>query len=137
MLNQLTNDRRPPVRKWDDERLDQLIGRVLQTGVILAAAITAASGVLYLMRHGAEPVQYAVFHGEPAAFREVSGIIDAARRFSARGLIQIGVLVLIATPIARVALAALGFLAERDYLYTTIATIVLLLLLIGSIGVGL
>jgi uncharacterized membrane protein len=33
-----------------------------------------------------------------------------------RGLIQPGVLTLIATPVARVVIAVLGFLAQRDWL---------------------
>ena len=47
------------------------------------------------------------------------------------GLIQLGILVLIATPIARVGFSIYGFWLERDRLYVAITWFVLLLLLVG------
>jgi uncharacterized membrane protein len=48
-------------------------------------------------------------------------------------LIQLGLLLLIATPVARVAVAIVGFALERDRLYTVISLIVLLILLASLI----
>jgi uncharacterized membrane protein len=42
-----------------------------------------------------------------------------------RPLIQFGLLILIATPIARIAFSILGYLMEKDYLYMLITCIVL------------
>jgi uncharacterized membrane protein len=48
-----------------------------------------------------------------------------------RGIIQLGLLLLIATPIARVAFAAYGFARQRDWMYVGIAAFVLSVLLYG------
>jgi uncharacterized membrane protein len=52
-------------------------------------------------------------------------------RLNSDALIQVGLLVLIATPIARVALAAAGFCMERDRLYAGVSLIVLAILTYG------
>ena len=50
-------------------------------------------------------------------------------RGEGRPLIQIGLLVLIATPIARIVFSIFGYLLEKDYLYTVITAIVLFVIL--------
>ena len=114
-----------------DDRFEAVLAQVLRTGVALAAAIVAFGGVVFLWRHAGDHPAYRAFLGEPREFRSVDGIAARARAFSGRGLIQLGVLVLIATPIARVAFAIVGFLRQRDWLYVGVTVFVLLLLLYG------
>ena len=47
------------------------------------------------------------------------------------GIVQLGLVLLIATPVARVALTLGAFLLQRDRLYVVLTTIVLVLLLFG------
>ena len=54
-----------------------------------------------------------------------------------RGLIQLGLLMLISTPIARVAFSIVGFAMERDRMYVTFTLVVLLILLYSLLGSGL
>jgi uncharacterized membrane protein len=114
---------------WSDHALEALLGRVLQIGVFTAAAVVIVGGVLYVARHGHELASYRVFLGEPHELRTVRGIVANARGASGRGIIQLGILILIATPVARVALSLAGFVRVRDWLYVVIALIVLTLLL--------
>jgi uncharacterized membrane protein len=53
---------------------------------------------------------------------------QAVLRGEGRPLIQIGLLVLIATPLARIVFSIIGYLLEKDYLYTVITAIVLLVI---------
>ena len=85
-------------------------------------------GVVYLLRHGHEVPDYRVFRGEPGDLRSVSGIVSDARSLSGRGLIQLGLLLLIATPIARVVFSVAGFLRQRNWMYVVITLLVLALL---------
>ncbi len=71
---------------------------------------------------------YSAFRGEPGALRSIDGIVAEALHLSGRGLIQLGLLVLIATPIARVIFSVVGFIRQRDWLYTAITVVVLALL---------
>ena len=119
-------DANPPV--WSDEQFDTVLARVLRAGVLLSAAIVALGGVVFLARHAFEPPMYHVFRGEPQPFRSVSGIIGTAQELSGRGLVQLGLLFLIATPIARVVFSIVGFIRQRDWLYVGVTATVLALL---------
>ena len=115
-------------RTWTDERFDILLAHVLRAGVLLSATIVALGGAVFLVRHGFEHPIYHVFHGEPQPFRSVTGIFETARDLSGRGLVQLGLLFLIATPIARVVFSIAGFMRQRDWLYVGVTAIVLALL---------
>lgn len=109
--------------------MEQFLGTLLRTGVMLSAALVLAGGMIYLDRHGAEETDLKVFQGEPAELRNVEGIVEAARHLRGRGIIQLGLLVLIATPVARVFFSAIGFGRERDWTYVVFTLIVLAVLL--------
>jgi uncharacterized membrane protein len=117
-----------------DERIERLIGGLLRAGVILAAGVTLAGGIWHLVVHGGAPHSYRVFHGEPAELRSVAGVLAGIRRGHPEGLIQLGLLLLIATPVARVALSAVAFAMERDWLYTGITLLVFVLLIASLTG---
>jgi uncharacterized membrane protein len=114
-----------------EARFEQFLGNLLRTGVLLAAAVVLLGGVVYLVRHGGEPRGDNVFRGEPADLRSPSGIVGDAVQFRGRGLIQLGLLLLVATPVARVVLSVLGFLRERDYVYVVVTLIVLAVLVVS------
>ena len=115
-------------RPWTDEQFDIVLAHVLRAGVLLSATIVALGGVLFLVRHGFERPVYHVFRGEPQPFRSVRGIFETARDLSGRGLVQLGLLFLIATPIARVVFSIVGFVRQRDWLYVGVTATVLALL---------
>lgn len=113
---------------WTDEQFDIVLARVLRFGVLLSATVVAAGGVVFLARHGLKPPSYHVFRGEPLPLRSVQGIVAESVDLHGRGLIQFGLLLLIATPIARVVFSIAGFARQRDWLYVAITLIVLTLL---------
>jgi|SRR5215470_7561216 len=119
---------------WTDQNVENVIGNVLRYGVLLSATIVVVGGGIFLVRHGHEPIPYHVFHGEPAEFRRIPGILTSAASFRGRGIIQLGLLLLIATPIARVAFSIIGFTAEKDRLYAVFAMIVCLVLLYSLVA---
>lgn len=120
-------------RGWTDQRVDEIIGNLLRVGVILSAAVVLSGGVLYLAQHGSTVPDYRVFRGEPAYLRGVSGIVSDTRALDGRGLIQLGLLVLLATPIARVAFSVVAFALERDRTYVAV-TLTVLAVLFYSLG---
>jgi uncharacterized membrane protein len=106
----------------------QLIGNLLRIGVITAASIVLVGGGLYLVRHGAEPAARKVFHGEPAELTSPSGIVADTLNWRSRGLIQLGVLAMIAVPVLRVLFSIGAFASERDWTYVAITLCVFALL---------
>ena len=117
-----------------DQRIDLIMSRLLRTGVLLSAMFVLAGGALYLLRHATPVTDYRHFQGEPAEFRTVSGIFHEALAGRGRGLIQLGLLLLIATPIARVAFSLLAFLYRREWTYVLVTLVVLGILFYSLMG---
>jgi uncharacterized membrane protein len=121
---------------WGDERLEIIIGYLLRIGVAISAAVVLAGGILFHIKQGGSQMDYATFRGEPGRLRSISGIIRGVEGGHPRAIIQLGLLLLIATPIARVIFAAYGFWRERDHRYVVITLIVLSVLLYSILKSG-
>lgn len=111
-----------------DDRLEIFMGNLLRLGVLISAVVVAAGGALYLAQHSFEVVNYHVFHSELPELRTVPRICAAALHLRSDAIMQLGLVLLIATPVARVVLAVIGFYLERDRLYVAISLIVLAIL---------
>jgi len=121
-------------RGWTDRRIEDVIGNLLRAGVMLSAAVVLCGAAVYLVRHGLSRTDYRVFRGEPSDLRSLHGIVRSAVRLHARGIIQLGLLLLIATPIARVAFAIFGFAEERDTMYVGFTIVVFAALMFSLLG---
>ncbi len=120
-------------------RLDLLISHVLRLGVAVAAAIGAVGLLLFFLR-GPQP-------GEPQSLHELlqlragalatspQQLLDGLMTGQPEDIMRFGLLVLILTPTARVALTFILFLLERDLVFVIISAIVLLILLLGFLGI--
>jgi uncharacterized membrane protein len=115
--------------KMNDDRLDGIVGIVLRTGVTLAAALVLVGGIAFLASHGQQLPDYHKFHAEPAPLTSIVGIWHGAIHLDPIYLIQLGLLVLIATPVVRVITCAAGFALERDWMYAAVSLVVLVCLL--------
>jgi uncharacterized membrane protein len=112
-----------------DRRLACLIGALLRIGVLAAAAVVLAGGVLYLVHSGLSRPDYRSFRTAPAHARDLQEVLRNAWALNGEGLIQLGLLILIATPVMRVVFSAVVFAIERDILYVAATSIVLAVLL--------
>ena len=117
--------------EWTDHKVELIISKLLLVGVSTAAIVVLAGGILFLVRHGHETPQFGEFHGEPAELRRVGAIFAAVQKLEARAVIQLGLGLLIATPIARVVFSLFAFIRQRDGMYVIISSIVLSVLLLG------
>lgn len=123
-----------PPQGWSDHDIVARIGLLLRVGVIASALVMLAGGGLYLYRHGHEPVpDRRKFTPEPAEFSRPGPIVEAALQGRARSMIQLGLLLLIATPITRVAFSIFAFARQRDVVYVLLPLLVLLVLTAGFV----
>jgi uncharacterized membrane protein len=130
-----SNELRPPGRaRWTDDQVDQFLGNLLRAGVVIATVVVVIGGVLYLARHAFEVADRRVFVGEPAQMRSIGGIIRGVAAGQAAAIVQLGLVLLIATPVARVALSLVAFLLQRDRVYVFVTAIVLAILIFSLIG---
>src|ERR1700739_4955324 len=98
-----------------DTDIEKVIGYLLRYGVLTASIVVLAGGIVYLYRHGHQLPEYSQFSGEPDKYRKPGLMWQAMLRGEGRPLIMLGLLILIATPIARIAVSILGYLLEKDY----------------------
>jgi uncharacterized membrane protein len=120
-----------PAGRWSDHEVEQLIGRLLQLGVLIAAVVTLAGGALLLFQHGGTAPSFSVFRGEPGRLTSLVEIFRGAIAMQSDAIVQFGLVLLIATPVARVAFTLGAFVLQRDRVYIGITTLVLVLLLYG------
>jgi uncharacterized membrane protein len=112
-----------------DLELEASIARMLMIGIILAAVVVAAGGFLLLHNPGASLPDYTHFHAASPSLRTIKGAWHGAIHRDAQSIIQLGLMLLIATPVARVAFCVFGFSMQRDKLYTAISATVLAILI--------
>jgi uncharacterized membrane protein len=118
-------------RRAEDHKMESVMGRLLQVGVLLSSACVLVGGVLFLRTRAAGIADYRVFSSEPAELRQVKSLVAALAAGRPEAIIQLGVLLLIATPIARVIFAGFSFAVERDRLYVVVSLVVLGVLMVG------
>ena len=113
----------------DDKSVEIFLGKLLRWGVLLAALVVFVGGVWFLAESYDVPQNYKTFRGEPPELRAVPLIAHQAIALRPLGLIQLGLLLLIATPVARVLFSVLGFALERDWMYVVLTLLVFALLI--------
>jgi uncharacterized membrane protein len=116
---------------FDDERMESLMGLLLRFGVVCASTVVLAGGVFYLQDHARETVHYGSFTARPVSLRHPGSWAAGITHGDATSIIIVGILLLIATPIARVAFAVVAFALERDRLYVGISLFVFAVLMWG------
>jgi len=119
---------------WTDQDVEERVGNLLRIGLQIATTVVVVGAAIYLARHGGEPPEYRIFHGEPPDLRGIPGIIGLVADVRGRGIIQLGLLILLATPVARVVFSVVAFAMQRDRLYIGITLFVLLVLLYSIVG---
>jgi len=126
--------------KTQRKRMDDIMGRLLRTGVILAAGVCAGRGRRSRLRDNtaAGLRDYRVFHGEPGGVgATVPGIIHEALALHGRGLIQFGFADSDChADCARLRFSVVAFLYQRDWTYVAVTLIVLGLLIYSLLGGG-
>ncbi|WPU98077.1 DUF1634 domain-containing protein [Mucilaginibacter sp. cycad4] len=120
--------------KFKDTDMQAVIGWILRAGVLVSMSVIFIGGVIYLYRHGQTHVDYSKFVGVPDFVSNPGGIIHGIFTLRGRAIIQAGIILLIATPVIRVLFSAIGFVMEKDYLYTAITVFVLLIILTSMIS---
>ena len=98
--------------------LERTVSVALRGGVLLAAVIVGVGGIAYLAAHGSEPASF----GAPPA-RPPLGTSEQ--------ILAIGILVMIATPVIRVALLVIAFARQRDAVFVGLSAFVLAVLLVS------
>lgn len=115
-----------------EKRLQSVVSVTLRSGVLFASVIGIVGGLLFLATYGSETVNFSSFDGTASPYVSLSSIsraLGAGGQVEYLAVVQIGVIVLLLTPIVRVALSIVGFTLAGDKTYVAITTVVLLTLI--------
>lgn len=119
---------------WLDKDIQKMLGSILRYGVMSAAICVIAGGIIFLINQGAGTPEYHHFLGARPELRSLSGILVGVRHLDGDAIIQLGVALLIATPIARVLFSVFAFALEKDFLYVSISMLVLAIILFSMLS---
>lgn len=121
-----------------DRRAANWIARVLRAGVLLSATLLAIGVVRYLLSADRQPatLDAALGRDGPVARLAIGSILRRLADGDAIAFIECGILVLILTPIVRVGLTIVQFAIQRDWRFVGLASIVIVILLLGLLGIG-
>jgi uncharacterized membrane protein len=111
-----------------DMQMDSAIANMLRFGISLAATLMILGGWFYLRHPTMQPADYVHFHGSSTDLRNLGKALTGARLADSTSVLELGIVLLIATPVARVALCVVDFARQRDMLYVAVSFGVLLVL---------
>lgn len=114
-----------PLENRDDRSLQIVIGNLLRIGVLLSSAIVLFGGLLVLIQNGHHQIDFTAFKPEQTFYTSIGTIVQGISEFNGYAIVQLGVFLLILTPIARLVFSVIGFLVEKDYLYVAIGLLVI------------
>lgn len=121
-----------------DKDISRIIGNILRWGVYLSLSIAFIGGLIYLWGKGGaySQVQHQLFVEKDANLIELlSATFKGVSNGLGGSIIELGILLLMATPLARVVFSLVAFYLEKDKLYVFI-TLMVLLIIFTSILTG-
>jgi uncharacterized membrane protein len=111
-----------------DLKMEIAISRMLRAGVSLAAIVVFVGGCFYMWQAHGVRSDYRHFHGIASPADHIPSLLEGGH-VDSRSIIRLGILLLVATPIMRVAYCVYGFAAQKDKIYIVVSSIVLAVLL--------
>jgi len=117
-----------------DRVLDRALSLVLIGGISISAAVTGIGGVVSLVQRRGEHAALSAFTPVGPEASTLAGVWRGVLAGHGESIIALGVLLLIGTPVARVAFSLVTFAIEKDRVYVVITAIVLVLLGYGLLG---
>jgi uncharacterized membrane protein len=103
--------------------MNRFVSRMLSTGLLAAVVLLLAGVVVMLVRPDLPLLHEASIADMPRALAAIEP----------GGFFELGLLVLVATPVARVVALGVGFARCREWLFVSFSAVVLTVLVLGAI----
>lgn len=122
------------MKLFKDKDIQLLLGHVLRIGTLVSVGVVLIGGIFFIYRHGHSISDYHTFKGAPGFVQHPSSVFHGILALKGQAMIQLGIVLLIATPILRIIFSAIGFALEKDYLYVGISVLVLCIIFISLLS---
>jgi len=118
-------------KTFTDADLNRSVGNLLRLGVILSV-ITSLVGFVKLFLEGFKmPEKYSSLAVGSSSEKVWGQFWNSLCKGEGVAIIQLGILLLIFTPLMRIIFALIGYLKEKDYVYVIISSIVLAIMAVS------
>lgn len=118
--------------------VDTAISNLLRGGVVLSIAVIVIGLTISFVHHPQYITSMTdlgrLTSAEAVYPHTVSNVFAQIGEARGQAIVMLGLLLLIATPVARVAFSIVAFAIERDRLYVVITAVVLVLLLVSLVS---
>lgn len=112
---------------------EEIMSWILTTGMLISLFLVILGGIMYLIQYGNEPLNIKLLQANHD-YTTLKQIWQGVYSFSPFGIIQLGVIVLVATQVARVGLLIWFYTLIRDYGFALISVFILLIILYSFFG---
>lgn len=118
-------------KPFTDVDLNRSVGNLLRLGVILSV-VTSLVGFIKLFSEGFKmPRKYNLLEMGDSSEKVWGTFWNSLVKGEGMAIIQLGILLLILTPLVRIIFALIGYLKEKDYVYVIISLIVLAIMTVS------
>ena len=115
--------------KVNDNTMQKAVGNVLKYGVWSVLLVGAFGGIVLIWSSGDRTIDYTTFReNDQSIFQVVDQILQGVMRLDGRSIVYLAIIMLFSTPLVRLILSLISFIVEKDYMYVTITTIVLIII---------
>lgn len=118
-------------KTFTDIDLNRSVGNLLRLGVILAVTTSIVGFVKLFLEGFKMPRKYTMLNMGTSSEKVWGHFWDTLCKGEGMAIIQLGILMLIFTPLMRIIFALIGYLKEKDYTYVIISSIVLAIMAIS------
>lgn len=117
-------------KPFTDVDLNRSVGNLLRLGVVLSV-VTSLVGFVKLFTEGFKMPKYKMLKMGDSSEKVWGSFWNSLCKGEGMAIIQLGILLLILTPLVRIIFALIGYLKEKDYIYVVISLIVLAIMTVS------
>lgn len=118
-------------KNFTDVDLNRSVGNLLRLGVILSVTTSLVGFIKLFMEGFKMPRKYTLLEMGNSSEKVWGHFWETLCKGEGMAIIQLGILLLIFTPLVRIIFALIGYLKEKDYLYVVISSIVLAIMAVS------
>ena len=110
--------------------LKKISSRVLLIGIYSSTFFCCLGAILFLYKEGFNKTNWSQFDTSLTPFRSLKEAFGLIKTFDPIGIIELGLIILVLTPLLRVFFSIFIYYKQKDRLYTMISSLVFLILMI-------
>lgn len=114
----------------DSSKIKRIAITVMRVAILFSIGVALTGLLIYVFDANKKHIDYS--HFKPTFALDITQFKNDLTTFKSTALMQLGLLILIITPLIRIAFILWEFVVKKDYLYILIGSLVLVILAISA-----